>query len=192
MTDMTPDAINPAFQPSPRRLNRAAFVARFGAVYEHAPWVAERAWDTGLSDAADRVEGLATLLRAPVAAAGRERQLALLRAHPDLAGKLGRADELTAASRTEQAGAGLDACTPAEYARFRQLNADYHRRFGFPFILAVAGRQRAAILTIFTRRLAHGQEEEFAEALEQVHRIALFRLRALAATEAQPGKTASG
>ncbi len=166
------------FATPPATLDRDAFVARFGGVYEHSPWIAERAFDAGLTARSESPEGLSNLLRAQVEAGGAERQLALLRAHPDLAGKLAVAEELTAASTTEQQGAGLAACTAAEFERFQGLNAAYQKKFGFPFILAVAGYQRSEILEIFERRLGNGRDREFGEALEQVHRIALLRLQA--------------
>jgi OHCU decarboxylase len=168
------------FATSPMALDRETFVARFGGVYEHSPWIAERAFDAGLTADAEGAEGLAGLLRAQVEAAGADRQLALLRAHPDLAGKLAVADELTAASTTEQQGAGLAACTAEEFARFQTLNEAYKERFGFPFIVAVAGHHRSEILEIFERRLGNDRDREFRQALEQVHRIAFLRLRAAA------------
>ena len=103
------------FADSPATLSRAAFVSSYGGVYEHSPWIAERVFDAGLTKAADTPDGLSALLRAQVEAAGEAAQLALLRAHPDLAGKLATAGRLTAASATEQAGAGLDACTGPEF-----------------------------------------------------------------------------
>jgi len=104
-------------------------------------------------------------------AAGHDRKLALLNAHPDLAGRLALRGELTADSTAEQASAGLDRCTPEEFARFTELNDAYKARFGFPFILAVKGRSRADILEAFETRLSNGPEEEFATALAQVERI---------------------
>ncbi len=167
-----------AFATPPATLDRDAFVARFGAVYEGSPWIAERAFEAGLTAAADSAEGLSELLRAQVEAGGADRQLALLRAHPDLAGKLAVADELTAASAAEQEGAGLAACTADEFERFQTLNAAYRERFGFPFIVTVAGTHRTEILEIFERRVGNDRDTEFREALEQVHRIALLRLQA--------------
>jgi 2-oxo-4-hydroxy-4-carboxy-5-ureidoimidazoline decarboxylase len=142
-------------------------------VFEHAPWVAEQAYAAGPFSSAE------TLHRAMVAAmrqAPRARQLALIRGHPDLAGRAAVRGALTPASSTEQAGAGLDQCTPAEFARFRELNERYQARFGFPFILAVRGRTRSEILADFARRLDHSADAEFAEALDQIARIARFRL----------------
>ncbi len=166
-----------AFATPPATLDRDTFVARFGGVYEGSPWIAERAFEVGLTAAANTAEGLSGLLRAQVEAGGVDRQLALLRAHPDLAGKLAVADELTAASAAEQEGAGLAACTADEFERFQTLNAAYKERFGFPFIVAVAGIHRTEILEIFERRLDNDRDTEFREALEQVHRIALLRLQ---------------
>jgi len=163
----------------PGGMDRAAFVARFGGVFEHSPWIAEAAWDAGLPEEADTADGLHAAMVAVLRAAPRQRKLDLLNAHPDLAGKLAVRGELTAESSAEQAGAGLDRCTPAEFARFTELNDAYKARFGFPFILAVKGRTRAEILAAFERRVANAPEEEFATALEQVERIALLRIRDL-------------
>jgi 2-oxo-4-hydroxy-4-carboxy-5-ureidoimidazoline decarboxylase len=108
-------------------------------------------------------------------------QLALLNAHPDLAGRAAIAGQLTEASRGEQAGAGLDRLTPAEFARFSSLNAAYRDRFGFPFILAVKGADKYTILTAFEARIASPPADEFRTALEQVCRIVRFRLEAVVA-----------
>jgi OHCU decarboxylase len=108
--------------------------------------------------------------------APRARQLALIRGHPDLAGRAAIRGELTAASSSEQAGAGLDQCTPAEFRRFRELNERYQAKFHFPFILAVKGKSRHEVLAAFEQRLAHSPEAEFQEALDQIARIARFRL----------------
>jgi len=167
------------FRQRPRDLDRAAFVANFGRVYEHSPWIAEMLFDQGLTSVHDSLDGLATSLRAIVEAAGEGRQLALLRAHPDLAGKLAVAGELTQESRGEQAGAGLDQCSPAEFGRFQELNAAYTVRFGFPFILAVKGISRSEILAAFEARVINDAKTEFRTALDQVHRIAYLRLRDL-------------
>ena len=159
--------------------DRAAFVARYGGVYEHSPWVAEEAYDAGIPFAEHTPEGLARRFATIVAAAGRARQMALIRAHPDLAGRLAVDGGLTDSSRSEQAGAGLDRCTPAELARFQALNDAYKAKFGFPFILAVAGRSRADILAAFEARIANDPETEFSTALREIDRIALLRLKAL-------------
>lgn len=172
MTPMTPPAERPGALP------RDAFVARFGGVYEHSPWVAGAVRDSGAVP--DDAEGLAAAMADVVEAAGEAAQLALLRAHPDLAGKLAVRGGLTPESGTEQASAGLDRCTPAEFAEFQRLNEAYRARFGFPFIIAVRGLDRAAILDAFRHRIGNDRASEFREALDQVHRIARLRLRALA------------
>ena len=164
----------------PDGLDRAGFLARYGGVYEHSPWIAGAVWDEGA--ASDDVEALAGAMAARVEAAGEAAQLALLRAHPDLAGKLAVRGELTADSTSEQAAAGLDRCSPEEFEEFQWLNDAYTARFGFPFILAVKGHDRAAILDAFRRRVGHDPASEFREALDQVHRIARLRLVALADT----------
>lgn len=163
----------------PHALDRAEFVARFGAVFEHSPWIAEAAFDAGLPADADTAEGLWRALCAALRPAPKDRKEALIRAHPDLAGRLARARRLTAESTKEQASAGLDGLTDDERARFTALNEAYRQRFGFPFIMAVKGRGKAEILTAFERRLRNDAEAEFAEALAQVERIALLRLKDL-------------
>ena len=154
-------------------------MSNYGGVYEHSPWIAERAFDAGLTAEADAPDGLSALLRAQVEAADEAAQLALLRAHPDLAGKLAMTGKLTKASTAEQAGAGLDACSAQEFERFQALNKAYVERFGFPFIFAVADRQRSKILENFESRVDNDLDAEFREALDQVHRIALLRLQTL-------------
>lgn len=174
----------------PARLDREAFVARFGGVYERSPWVAAAVWDAGR--VADDARALAAAMAGVVEAAGAAAQLALLRAHPDLAGRLAVQGALTRESVAEQAGAGLDRCTQAEFAEFQSLNAAYKARFGFPFIVAVKGLDRAAILGAFRRRVANDRETEFREALDQVHRIARLRLLALAGAAQDPAGPARG
>jgi 2-oxo-4-hydroxy-4-carboxy-5-ureidoimidazoline decarboxylase len=155
-------------------MSRADFVARFGGVFEHSPWIAEAAYDAGLAEDA---EGLHRVFCAVLAEADEARKLALLRAHPSLAGKLALAGGLTAASNAEQASAGLDRCTPDELARFRTLNTAYEAKFGFPFIMAVRGMPREAVLAAFEHRIDNDRATEFATALAQVERIALLRLK---------------
>lgn len=156
-------------------MTRDEFVALHGNVYEHSPWVAERAWDGGVSPGGD----LGAVFRRVVDRAGADAHLKLLRAHPDLAGRLGTA--LTEESTAEQSGAGLDRCSPEELAAFQDLNARYTSRFGFPFIIAVTGLDRAAILSAFQKRVAGEPADEFRTALGEVHKIAGFRLGALRA-----------
>ncbi|WP_110673657.1 MULTISPECIES: 2-oxo-4-hydroxy-4-carboxy-5-ureidoimidazoline decarboxylase [Salinicola] len=164
--------------PRPSQLTREDFIATYGDIYEHSAWIAAAAWDSGLDDRHDTPAGLAARLREPVDAASPEAQLALIRAHPDLAAKAAVAATLTADSRREQAGAGLDQCTPEEFARFEQLNAAYRERFGFPFVIAVRGLDRHAILDAFAQRLEQTPEAERHTAIAQIHRIALLRLEA--------------
>jgi OHCU decarboxylase len=154
-------------------LDRDRFVELFGGVFEHSPWVAEQAFDGGPFDS---LEALHAAMVKAMCRAPRAQQFALIRAHPDLAGRAAVAGNLTAASSAEQAGAGLDQCTPAEFERFQELNARYQDRFSFPFILAVKGRTREEILTLFEQRLHNSIEAEFAEALRQIARIARLRL----------------
>lgn len=161
----------------PGDMDRAGFLARFGPVFEHSPWIAEAAWEAGPPP--DTAEGLHAVMVGVLRAAPRDRQLDLLNAHPDLAGRLAVNGALTADSTAEQASAGLDRCTPDEFARFTALNDAYRARFGFPFILAVKGRSRAEILEAFERRVRNTPEEEFAAALAQVERITLLRLKDL-------------
>ncbi len=129
-----------------------------------------------MSAAQDGLAGLHQALCKTLNSAGRKRQLALIQAHPDLAGKLAVAGDLSEASQREQAGAGLDQCTPEEFEQFDRLNTVYTERFGFPFIMAVKGRDRAAILAALEARLGNGPETEFVTALKEIERIALFRL----------------
>lgn len=167
------------FKQPPRALEREDFLARFGAVYEHSPWIAETVFEAGLTPRHDRPLGLHEAMRKVVEDSPRDRQLALLRAHPDLAGKLAVAGGLTAQSAGEQAGAGLDRCTAEEFARFTALNDAYKAKFGFPFIIAVKGRSRGEILAAFETRSGNDSVIEFRTALDEVHKIALFRLRDL-------------
>ena len=178
---MTDSASPDSLSPLPRSLDRDAFVARFGGIYEHSAWVAEAVFDRGLDETQDTAAGLHAALSAQVEAADGDTKLALLRAHPDLAGKLAVAGALTADSTAEQAGAGLDRCSPEELARFQTLNAAYKAKFGFPYILAVRGRSRGEILENFAARLDNDAAEEFIEALRQIDQIALLRLEALEA-----------
>jgi len=152
-------------------------VAAFGGVFEHSPWIAERAWRLELGPAHDSAGGLHNALARMFRSASDAERLGVLKAHPDLAGKLAQAKRLTAESTAEQASAGLDALTDAERARFTELNATYVDRFGFPFIIAVKGLTKADILAAFERRIANTREEEFATACRQVERIALLRLK---------------
>jgi OHCU decarboxylase len=160
----------------PSAMDRDAFVARFGGVFEHSPWIAERAWELELGLAHDTAGGVHSALARMFRSATEAERLGVLTAHPDLAGKLAAAKRLTPESTAEQAGAGLDALTDAERARFTELNDAYVAKFGFPFIIAVRGLGKADILGAFERRIANAREDEFATACRQVERIALLRL----------------
>lgn len=168
MDTLTLDAVNAAL---PEQA-----LALLDGLYEHSPWIAEQA----LARRPFRsVEQLRQAMAKVLAAAPQEAQMALLRAHPELAGKAMVAGTLTAESTSDQNAAGLTACTPEEFARIQQLNADYNARFGFPFILCVgqgSGMTRAVILERFASRLQNEPAAEQAEALRQVNRIVGLRL----------------
>ncbi|MBE2275051.1 MAG: allantoinase PuuE [Rhodobacteraceae bacterium] len=161
----------------PSQMGRARFVERFGGIFEHSPWIAERAWDLELGPAHDSAAGLHNALTRIFRSASRDERLGVLRAHPDLAGKLAQARRLTAESTSEQASAALDALTDAERATFQRLNDAYVARHGFPFIIAVRDNNKASILQAFETRIAHDTETEFATACAQVERIAELRLK---------------
>ena len=151
----------------------ADFVARFGDVAEHSPWVADIA--ASARPFASREAMIEAFARA-AGTASPEARLALIRAHPDLAGRAARAGTMAEDSKREQAGAGLDTLTDAEYARFTALNTAYRDKFGFPFIFAVKGATKTMILDAFEARLPAAAEAEFETALAQIHRIFRFRL----------------
>jgi N-carbamoyl-L-amino-acid hydrolase len=157
---------------------RAEFTALLAGTYEHSPWIAELAWaKRPFASLAQLKHTFAEVVRA----AGRDAQLALIQAHPELAGKAMVGKTLTAESTHEQGKAGLTDCTPEEFARIQILNADYNKKFGWPFILAVrgprgAGLHRREIIATFERRLANHPDFEFAECLRNIHRIAELRL----------------
>lgn len=157
-------------------LDQDAFAEALGDIFEHSPWIPERAWD------ARPYAGVDALHRAMLDvldSATQEEQLALICAHPELAGKEAESGTLTAASTSEQRGAGLDQCTRDELLRLRELNAAYRERFGFPFVIAVKGLTRHQILDAIATRLGNSRETEFRACLVQIGRIARFRLDAL-------------
>ncbi|MGO4620454.1 allantoinase PuuE [Ensifer sp. 2YAB10] len=166
-----------AWDDRPSRLGEEAFVAKFGGVFEHSKWIAKRAFQGELSPANDTAIGLAAALSAVFREASAEERLAVLIAHPDLAGKLAQAKRLTESSTNEQAGAGLDALTDAELERFTTLNAAYVDKFKFPFIMAVKGRTKDEILAAFESRIGNDRDTEFETACRQVERIAYLRLK---------------
>jgi len=160
----------------PSRMSRPLFLARFGGIFEHSEWVADGAFDLGLGPDADTADRLHAIMVRAMRTGTPDQQRDLILKHPDLAGKLAMAKQLTAESTTEQASAGLDALTEAEKARFTVLNDAYKARFGFPYILAVKGRTKADIIANFEERLGNGADQEFATALGQIERIARLRL----------------
>jgi len=161
----------------PSQMSQPDFVARFGGVFEHSAWIAERAYELELGPAHDTATGLHNALTRMFRSASEGERLSVLNAHPDLAGKLAQARRLTTESSHEQASAGLDALTDAERARFTALNSAYVARHGFPFIIAVRDNTKASILAAFETRIANDRTTEFATACQQVERIAAIRLK---------------
>ena len=168
---------SPGLRPS--AMDRDGFVMRFGGVFEHSPFIAERAFDRGLSAAHDSAAGLTVAMQAAFRRSSAAEKMGVLKAHPDLAGKLAQAGELTAESTNEQASAGLDRLTAADRTRFEALNAAYVARFGFPFIIAVRGRTSAAILAAFEARVANDPDTEFKTAAREVETIASLRITSI-------------
>ncbi len=153
-------------------MTRDEFIAAFGGAYEHSPWAAERAFAPDLHSPCCVIPAMGKV----VDAASEAEKDALIKAHPDLAGKLALSGGLTASSTKEQAGAGLDQCSPRELEKFQTYNAAYKEKFGFPFIVAVKGLSRKDILKAFEKRLKNSVDEERKAALVQVHKIAAFRI----------------
>ena len=169
---------------TPTRLSRAEFVAAFSDIYEHSPWVAERCYDQylqsgGLDSSANSIAGLHSRMSAQMLGADQALQMALINAHPDLAGRAAVRGELTEASTAEQSGAGIHLCSAAEFARFTELNDAYKAKFAFPFIMAVKGSNRHQILAAFEERIHNDVATEFSRALAEINKIALFRLQTL-------------
>ena len=150
--------------------DRDGVVAAIGWIFEHSPWAAERAWSHRPFGSLDELHGA---MIAAVSASRPEEQLALLRAHPDL----GSRARMTEASTSEQSGAGLDSLTADEFEQLHQLNRAYHEKFGFPFLFAVKGSTKHDVLAALAARLQATPDDECAEALRQVFRIAWFRLQ---------------
>jgi OHCU decarboxylase len=154
------------------------FVQRFGGIYEHSPWVAERVAAL-LGETVADTPTLVRLMADVVDNAALEQQLVLIRAHPDLAGRAQVAGELTAESTDEQSKAGLDQCSADEYEMFQTLNTAYKEKFSFPFVMAVRESHRSEILAAFEARLENDYDTEFETALQEIHAIAAMRLAAL-------------
>jgi OHCU decarboxylase len=163
----------------PSQMDAETFVAKYGSIFEHSPWIAERAHALELGPAHDTATGLHNALARMFRSATQTERLGVLTAHPDLAGKLAQAKRLTAESTHEQSAAGLDALTDAERESFQRLNADYVAKHGFPFIIAVRDNTKASIMAAFETRIANDTTTEFATACRQVERIAEIRLKDL-------------
>ena len=166
----------PAEGTAPSEMDRETFVAEFGGMFEHSPWIAEGAFDLELGATHDNAAGIHNALARVFRDASEEQRLGVLTAHPDLAGKLAAAGRLTKESTAEQAGAGLDLLTDEERETFQNLNAEYVERHGFPFIIAVKDNTKSSILEAFHRRIKNDRDTEFSEACRQVERIAELRL----------------
>lgn len=164
---------------TPSSLGREDFVAAFADIYEHSPWVADKAYEMGIDETCDEAESLHERMANILLSADRDTQLALINAHPDLAGKAAMRGELTASSTSEQAGAGIQDCSPEEFERFVRLNEAYKAKFGFIFVMAVRGSNRHQILASFEERIHNSPEQEFQRALSEINKIALFRLQAM-------------
>jgi 2-oxo-4-hydroxy-4-carboxy-5-ureidoimidazoline decarboxylase len=157
-------------------MDRDAFIGALGHLFEHSPWVAERAWEKRPFHSVDALhEAFLTSVRE----ADPETRLALIRAHPDLAGKAAIDGSLTAESAFEQHGAGLDQMTPEEYARFHNLNEAYKKAFGIPFIICVRENTKFSILEAFEKRLQSAPDAELDTAIGQIARITRLRLQDL-------------
>lgn len=161
----------------PSEMSREDFVEKFGSIYEHSPFIAERVWDGEMGAVHDTALGLARRMGQIFRSASDAERLGVLNAHPDLAGKLAAAKQLTAESTAEQASAGLDALTDEERATFNQLNTEYVARHGFPFIIAVRDYDKAGIMQAMQDRIGNDTATERTEAEKQVSRIGELRLQ---------------
>jgi len=161
---------------APSKMQRDEFINVFGSIYEHSSWIAAAAYDMGLSSNHDKVDNLHVQMCLVLEHAQEQQKLALINAHPDLAGKAAIAGELTAASNNEQSGAGINNCSQDEFSRFSTLNAQYKEKFQFPFIMAVKDSNKLEILAAFEQRIHNDVPSEFRRALLEINKIALFRL----------------
>ena len=160
----------------PSDMDRDTFVAEFGGIFEHSPWIADGAYDLELGPTHDNALGIHQMLARIFRSADADKRLGVLTAHPDLAGKLAEAKRLTAESTAEQASVGLDSLTDEERATLTAMNTEYTSKFGFPFIIAVRDNTKASIMAAFQRRISNDRDTEFTEACRQVERIAELRL----------------
>ena len=160
----------------PSEMDKETFVAEFGGIFEHSPWIAEGAHALELGHTHDTAQGIHNALARIFRSATEQQRLGVLTAHPDLAGKLAAAKRLTAESTAEQASVGLDSLTDAERAKLTEMNEAYTTKFGFPFIVAVRDNTKETIMAKFQDRINSDRDTEFAEACRQVERIAELRL----------------
>lgn len=165
-------------------MDREEFVSGLGPVFERSPWIAEGAWERGPFDSLD---DLHEALVSVVDDAPEDRRVALIRAHPDLAGKAALAGELTDESASEQASAGLDRLSPEEYERFHKLNAAYRKKFDLPYVVCVRDNTKETIFAGAENRLANTREEEIEAALGEISRISRLRLEDLVEDSANGG-----
>jgi 2-oxo-4-hydroxy-4-carboxy-5-ureidoimidazoline decarboxylase len=155
------------------KMDRSSFVSRIGWVYEHSPWVAEEAWQ---NRPFSTLELLYSVMESVVLAAPEDKRLALIQAHPDLAGRLAKLGQLTDASNREQAEAGLNELTPELATELDRRNTAYRERFGFPFVICARLNNVKVILDALANRLKHDRDTEIALALEEISKIARLRL----------------
>jgi 2-oxo-4-hydroxy-4-carboxy-5-ureidoimidazoline decarboxylase len=168
--------VRASLQPTLAALNscdRDTFVAALGHLFEHSPWVAEETYDSRPFSTADQLHGA---LSSTMRGASQERKLALVRAHPDLAGRLARAGELTVSSAREQSAAGLDRLSRDEAAEIERLNGEYKARFGFPFVICARLNAKDTIVAAMRTRLGNGPQAELSTALDEIAKIARIRL----------------
>jgi len=154
--------------------SQARFTSVCGPLFEGSPWIAERTWPRRPFSS---LQAMHRALVSTVETASREEKLALIRAHPDLVGRLAQAPVLGALSAGEQAAAGLTSLSLEEADRFRSLNRVYHDQFGFPFVICARENRKEAILRAFPERLRHSPDQEIATALSEIARIAWLRLQ---------------
>ena len=173
----------------PSHKGRSQFVETFGSIYEHSPWVAETVWDSFDAQTLSTLDGLQSAMRGVVERSDEAAKLTLIQEHPDLADPAAKKGQLSDMSNREQKSAGLTNTTSEETKRFEDLNTAYKEKFGFPFVIAVKGLNRQDILSAFESRLKNDRQEELAHAMEQIHRIAGFRLAEVFG--AQSGVTSS-
>jgi 2-oxo-4-hydroxy-4-carboxy-5-ureidoimidazoline decarboxylase len=159
---------------SVNELDQKEFVARFGSLYEHSPWVAEAA---SAERPFDSLAGMHAALSRAVRAASPEQRMSLIKAHPDLAGKAAMAGELTPESAREQSSAGLDRLSPEEYETFTRINREYREKFGIPMIVVVREHTKESIIAQAKARLGNSEDEEIETALSEIDKIAWMRLR---------------